>query len=274
MAIQRNLNELIPEPVRRTLVDFDRRMGKVESLLRTIKPSNGGGNGGLSPEQFAILKASLIGAFGQPVVGDNSTPDPFITPIGTGAGTLISFASGNLSPLFTSSVANPTTSPSQTFAQVNQAANLMFAGPATGAAAPPTFRLLVAADLHLIGVTLLSSTVLNLNTNTKQNLYIVPTGRSALPLWVALRSASVDLSGGLTASLTFGFNGGATDWGVTVLPITDLTSNTEFKMFGQFEAASGGGSVIGAATDRFGAITDAAFGSAATLVVDVFGYLF
>lgn len=65
-----------------------------------------------------------------------------------GAGTVSSFSAGNLSPLFTSSVADETTTPSLTFAQVNQAANLVFAGPTTGAAAAaPTFRSLVAADI-------------------------------------------------------------------------------------------------------------------------------
>ena len=64
-----------------------------------------------------------------------------------GAGTVTTFSAGNLSPLFTSSVANPTTTPALTFAQVNQSANLVFAGPTTGIAAAPTFRSLVAADI-------------------------------------------------------------------------------------------------------------------------------
>jgi hypothetical protein len=64
-----------------------------------------------------------------------------------GAGTVTSFSAGNLSPLFTTSVANATTTPALTFSLSNQNANLVFAGPATGAAAAPTFRALVAADL-------------------------------------------------------------------------------------------------------------------------------
>lgn len=54
---------------------------------------------------------------------------------------------GGLSPLFTANVATATTTPAITFAQVNQNANLVFAGPSSGSAAAPTFRSLVAADI-------------------------------------------------------------------------------------------------------------------------------
>ena len=60
---------------------------------------------------------------------------------GGGSGTVTSV--GALSQLFTTS--NPTTTP--TFTAINQNANTIYAGPATGAAAVPTFRALVAADL-------------------------------------------------------------------------------------------------------------------------------
>jgi len=72
---------------------------------------------------------------------------------GTGGGTVTSFSSGNLSPLFTTNVATPTTTPALTFAQVNQNANLVFAGPSAGAAAAPTFRSLVAADINTFATT-------------------------------------------------------------------------------------------------------------------------
>lgn len=66
---------------------------------------------------------------------------------GLGSGTLTNFSAGNLSPLFTTSVANSTTTPALTFALSTQTANTVFAGPATGSAATPTFRTLVAADI-------------------------------------------------------------------------------------------------------------------------------
>lgn len=58
-----------------------------------------------------------------------------------GSGTVTSVA--GFSPLFT--ISNPTTTP--TPVAINQNANLVYAGPATGAAAAPTFRALVAADM-------------------------------------------------------------------------------------------------------------------------------
>lgn len=276
MPIQRNLNELIPEPVRRTLVDFDRRMGKVESLLRTIKPSNGGGNGGLSPQQFELLKASLIGAFGQPLVGDNSAPDPLVTPIGTGSGTVTNFSAGNLSPLFTTNETTTTTTPVLGFAQINQNANLVFAGPASGAAAAPTFRALTAADFYASTPTLLGPpTTFDLNVGTKQTLATVPAGKSALPVLIIAYAPSVDLSGGATNNLQLGFNAGSNDWTTGAnLGITDLIAATDFKVFGQEQAASNAVTTLGTAGQLFGAKCDVAFGSAATLQIATFGLLF
>lgn len=66
---------------------------------------------------------------------------------GTGGGTVTSFSSGNLSPLFTTSVATATTTPALSFTISTQAANLVFSGPTSGGAVAPTFRSLVAADI-------------------------------------------------------------------------------------------------------------------------------
>lgn len=67
-----------------------------------------------------------------------------ITP---GSGTVTSFSSGTLSPLFTTSVATPSTTPALSFALNSQSANTIFAGPASGVPATPTFRTAVPADL-------------------------------------------------------------------------------------------------------------------------------
>lgn len=126
------------------------------------------------------------------------------------------------------------------------------------------------------GLTILDSTILNLNTNTKQTLYTVPVGKSAIVTELSLRSASVDLSGGATTSLSAGFDAGATDWGNPFFGIVSLTSSGLFVVINQFFVGSGGNgpSVIGTAGQTFGAITDVAFGSAATVVIDVIGYEF
>lgn len=65
---------------------------------------------------------------------------------GGGGGTVTSFSASDFSPLFTTTEANPTTTPALSFTAVNQNANLGFYGPASGAAAAPTFRAPVIAD--------------------------------------------------------------------------------------------------------------------------------
>ena len=66
---------------------------------------------------------------------------------GGGSGTVTSFSASDLSPLFTTTETNPTTTPALSFSLNTQLANVIFAGPTTGSAAAPTFRSLVAADI-------------------------------------------------------------------------------------------------------------------------------
>lgn len=81
-----------------------------------------------------------------------------ISATGSG-GTVTGFSAGNLSPLFTTSVATSTTTPALSFSLSNASANTVLAGPTTGSAAAPTFRALVAADvpapteIHAVGTT-------------------------------------------------------------------------------------------------------------------------
>lgn len=67
--------------------------------------------------------------------------------IGTGTGTVTSFSSGNLSPLFTTSVATSGTTPALSFILSNAAQNAFLAGPSTGGAGAPTYRAIAQADL-------------------------------------------------------------------------------------------------------------------------------
>lgn len=62
-------------------------------------------------------------------------------------GTVTNFTAGNLSPLLSTSVANPTTTPALSFTLTAQASSKVFAGPNSGADASPTFRLLEGGDL-------------------------------------------------------------------------------------------------------------------------------
>ncbi len=65
---------------------------------------------------------------------------------GGGAGTVTSFSSGSLTPLFNASVATPTTTPALSYSLISQSANLVFASP-DGVAGVPSFRALTLSDL-------------------------------------------------------------------------------------------------------------------------------
>ena len=69
---------------------------------------------------------------------------------GGGSGTVTNFSSGNLSPLFTTSVSNPTTTPSLSFSAVSQAQNLVYASP-NGSSGTPSFRKVVVGDISASG---------------------------------------------------------------------------------------------------------------------------
>ncbi len=68
------------------------------------------------------------------------------TGIGVGGGSVNSVSSGNLAPLFTTSVSNPTTTPSIAYTLTNAAANTVF-GNCTAVPAAPSFCSLTAAML-------------------------------------------------------------------------------------------------------------------------------
>lgn len=62
-------------------------------------------------------------------------------------GTVTSVSAGNLSPLFTTSVSNPTTTPSISFSLSTVSANKFLGGNTSGSAAVPTYRSIYAVDL-------------------------------------------------------------------------------------------------------------------------------
>ncbi len=70
---------------------------------------------------------------------------------GGGTGTVTVFTAGNLSPLFTTSVATSTTTPALTFSLSSWSANQFFAAP-NGSSGPGSPRTIVGADLPASGV--------------------------------------------------------------------------------------------------------------------------
>jgi len=78
----------------------------------------------------------------------------------SGFGSVTNFSAGDLSPLFTTSEANTTTTPALTFAQISQSQNLGFMTP-NGSSGVPTFRALVAADIPNLSAAKITSGLTN-----------------------------------------------------------------------------------------------------------------
>lgn len=134
-----------------------------------------------------------------------------------GSGTVTSFSSGNLSPLFTTIVANPATTPSLTFSAIAQNANLIFAGPSSGVPASPDFRSLVASDIPSLSyvtsvglsapaifsvggspVTSSGTLALSLATESDRTFFVGPT--SGGPLAPTFRTVGIDELSDVTIS--------------------------------------------------------------------------
>jgi hypothetical protein len=65
----------------------------------------------------------------------------------SGGGTVTSVSSGNLSPLFTVTVQNGSTTPNFVFSLSNAGQNAFLGGPASGGSGAPSYRALMVADL-------------------------------------------------------------------------------------------------------------------------------
>ena len=106
-------------------------------------------------QNWSLILPPNPGTSGQVLTTNGSGVTYWETPSGGGGGggSVTSFSSGNLSPLFTTSVATPTTTPALSFSLNTQSPNTVFAGPVSGGAATPTFRALVSTDIPVPGST-------------------------------------------------------------------------------------------------------------------------
>ena len=103
-----------------------------------------------------------IGSTGQVLTVVGGLP-AWASPATSGTVTSVALADGSTTPIYAITGSPVTSSGTLTFTLDTQSANTVFAGPTTGAAAQPTFRALVAADLPAGTGTVTSVSVVSAN---------------------------------------------------------------------------------------------------------------
>ena len=126
------------------------------------------------------------------ITNNGSTITISATASGGGGGTVSSFSAGNLSPLFSSNVSSPTTTPSLTFTLTSQSSAKFFAGPSSGTDAGPTFRSILGSDVYAaleagsnISLVNMGSTVRITATDQYQGTVTSVAVGNLSPLWTA-----------------------------------------------------------------------------------------
>jgi hypothetical protein len=149
--------------------------------------AGGGGGGGGTVTSVSCVSGCTVA---------NPTTTPAITVTAGGSGTVTSFSSGNLSPLFTTSVATATTTPAQTFTASTAAQNSFLAGPSTGGTGAYSFRSIVIGDLPTSGATAGSYTNSNVTVNAQGIITSISNGSGGSSVFPLTVSGTVN-SGGI-----------------------------------------------------------------------------
>ena len=143
------------------------------------------------------------------------------------SGTVTSFSAGNLSPLFTTSVATATTTPALTFALSNAAAGTVL-GNATGSAAGPGYTATPVLGLNtsVAGTLGLATSVAAGATITLQNLGALTAYNFNLPLAVGATGSVLTSQAGGSSAMTWTTQAGlAVAWSSFVAATASLTLN-------------------------------------------------
>jgi hypothetical protein len=99
------------------------------------------------------LVPSSIVADGTKVLYDDGT---WAVPPASGSGSVTNVSGAGIASLFSLSITNPSTTPALAFALIAQSANRIFAGPTSGAAAAPTWRVLAVSDIPELPISQIS----------------------------------------------------------------------------------------------------------------------
>lgn len=183
--------------------------------------ANGGTNASSAASAFANLSPMTTAG---DLIYENATPAParlgigstgqvltvvsglpaWATPATSGTVTSVALLDGSSTPIYNISGSPVTSSGTLDFTLKTQTANMVFAGPATGSAAQPSFRSLVVADLSFAGaaggvatldgggkvpLSQLPSTLMefqgNWNPNTNTPALVDGTGTTGFTYWVS-----------------------------------------------------------------------------------------
>lgn len=151
----------------------------------------------------------------------DGTVTSWATVSGGGSGTVTSFSAGDLTPLFTTTETNPTSTPALTFSAISQSKNLLFAGPASGANAAPAFRSFVAADIPAdISLTFQDLTLTGQLSSDNSNLYSDGAGNLKA---VSLNATTV--SANVVGNVTGNVSGSAGSVAASTITGTTLAAN-------------------------------------------------
>lgn len=106
----------------------------------------------------------------------------------------------------------------------------------------------------------------NMNTATPTPLYAVPAGKTCVITKIVLKNASTSLT---TASISFGFTSAAFNDVIATATHTELTGATLYTIL-----VPKVGAILGVAAAVLNVLCNILQGGAATLDIDVYGYLF
>lgn len=166
------------------------------------------GSGGAAP----TATSSTLGI----VKPDNTTitiSAGVLSAVVGGTGTVTSFSAGNLSPIFTSSVATPTTTPAHTFTLSTAPAHT-FLGNTTVSTAAPSYSAITAADVPTLnqsttGNAATATTAVNLSGSQTANfVYASPNGSPGTGAFRALVPADLPTGSAITWTAKNSYGGG------------------------------------------------------------------
>jgi hypothetical protein len=143
------------------------------------------------------------------------------------SGTVTSFSAGNLSPLFTTSVATSTTTPALTFSLSNAAGGTIL-GNAAGSAAGPSYTAtpILGVNASVAGTLGLATSVASGATIVIQNLGALSAYNFNLPLTVGATGSLLTSQAGTTNAMTWTTQAAlAVSWSSLVAATANLTLN-------------------------------------------------